>query len=383
MLHTLLVPGRVPSDTLRPKQRMEAVALEQEVYKVLESTPPSAKEFVRAIKEVLERELTWVAWKKGANAFVVPGKEQESAPAAAAGARKPGASNPNCIDWSKSSQPSLSTAVEQTRKDTAQKAARQKQNAVDGLQLKRELDQVGRRYDNLGEPLEKPEFKRRKMLRLLENGSAITFWAQGKIADHAQQQQPLLQALKVSQQQQYPTLEAVCMQVLREMDPDAGIELDFRRVAEDPMYRWRLGRLVAQKAPETDGLEKAEKIQEAVLTILPDSLTSELKAKLPPPKDADKAGKSSKEGAAPRQSADDASQGHPATATGQQPAVASPADEETAKIAGEADGPIHGHIGASEQQEQADGAAGQQSGAAGDDGAAEANAAAVADAALG
>lgn len=69
MLRTLLIPGKVPADTLKPKQRMEALALEKEVYKVLELTPRSGKEFCRAIREVLERETTWVSWKKGSGAF--------------------------------------------------------------------------------------------------------------------------------------------------------------------------------------------------------------------------------------------------------------------------------------------------------------------------
>lgn len=69
MLRTLLIPGKVPSDTLKPKQRMEALALEKDVYKVLELTPRNGKEFCRAIREVLERETTWVSWKKGGAAF--------------------------------------------------------------------------------------------------------------------------------------------------------------------------------------------------------------------------------------------------------------------------------------------------------------------------
>lgn len=69
MLRTLLIPGKVPADTLKPKQRMEALALEKEVYKVLELTPRNGKEFCRAVKDVLEREITWVSWKKGGAAF--------------------------------------------------------------------------------------------------------------------------------------------------------------------------------------------------------------------------------------------------------------------------------------------------------------------------
>lgn len=47
MLRTLLIPGKVPADTLKPKQRMEAGELEKQVYKVLEATPRSGKEFCR------------------------------------------------------------------------------------------------------------------------------------------------------------------------------------------------------------------------------------------------------------------------------------------------------------------------------------------------
>lgn len=39
--------------------------------------------------------------------------------------------------------------------------------------------------------------------------------------------------------------QALCGQLLREMDPESGIEDSYKRVAEDPVYRWRLGRTVA------------------------------------------------------------------------------------------------------------------------------------------
>lgn len=40
-------------------------------------------------------------------------------------------------------------------------------------------------------------------------------------------------------------LQALCGQLLREMDPETGIEDAYKRVAEDPVYRWRVGRTVA------------------------------------------------------------------------------------------------------------------------------------------
>jgi hypothetical protein len=44
----------------------------------------------------------------------------------------------------------------------------------------------------------------------------------------------------------HPPTQALCAQLLREMDPDTGIEDSYKRVAEDPVYRWRIGRTVAQ-----------------------------------------------------------------------------------------------------------------------------------------
>jgi hypothetical protein len=33
-------------------------------------------------------------------------------------------------------------------------------------------------------------------------------------------------------------------QAIRELLPESGIERDYRRMAEDALYRWRIGRLV-------------------------------------------------------------------------------------------------------------------------------------------
>jgi hypothetical protein len=49
--------------------------------------------------------------------------------------------------------------------------------------------------------------------RLLDNGSNLTLWAQARQADRRLQSHPLLNGLKVQDQQQYPTPEAVCAQV--------------------------------------------------------------------------------------------------------------------------------------------------------------------------
>jgi hypothetical protein len=35
------------------------------VYKLLEATPQGGREFAKAVREVLAREMTWVDWKKG------------------------------------------------------------------------------------------------------------------------------------------------------------------------------------------------------------------------------------------------------------------------------------------------------------------------------
>lgn len=43
----------------------QAVALEGRVYQLLEATPQGGREFAKAVREVLAREMTWVDWKKG------------------------------------------------------------------------------------------------------------------------------------------------------------------------------------------------------------------------------------------------------------------------------------------------------------------------------
>jgi hypothetical protein len=58
---------------------------------------------------------------------------------------------------------------------------------------------------------------------------------------------PLMEGLKVSEQERYPTTERVCSQLAREMDPEAAIEQAYKRVGADPVYRWRIGRAVAQE----------------------------------------------------------------------------------------------------------------------------------------
>lgn len=112
------------------------------------------------------------------------------------------------------------------------------------------------------------------------DASALTHWAQDNYAAAlAGTQPPLLAGLRVSEQPDYPLPQvrrragrpgrlperlparcrrpptrsrpaarrpqALCAQLLREMDPGAGIEDAYKRVTEDPVYRWRVGRAVA------------------------------------------------------------------------------------------------------------------------------------------
>ncbi|KAF8055936.1 hypothetical protein HT031_006575 [Scenedesmus sp. PABB004] len=276
-LRTLLMPGKVPADSLKPKQRIEALALEKEVYKALEATPPAGAAFARAVRGVLEREATWVAWKKGGRDFVVPGKDFD-APAAAA--KKPAPAATNCLDWSKPPVASLADALAKAEAEAAAKAEQKQKDTAEGLALKLEVERSGRQYDNMGEPPERPDVKRRRYLRLLDNGSAITFWAAARVSDRGLAEAPLLDGMRVDQQPQFPTPEAVCAQVLREADPDAGIDREYARVAEDALYRWRLGRVVANLSPETDGLENPERITEAVAKLLPGCVSEALREKL-------------------------------------------------------------------------------------------------------
>jgi hypothetical protein len=73
-----------------------------------------------------------------------------------------------------------------------------------------------------------------------------------------------MEGLKVSEQEQYPIIERVCTQLAREMDPEIAHEVAHvmpvpdkdgnfpegpppKRVLGDPVYRWRIGRAVAQE----------------------------------------------------------------------------------------------------------------------------------------
>lgn len=39
------------------------------MYSVLDATPARGKDFSRAVRDILERESTWVEWKKGGKGF--------------------------------------------------------------------------------------------------------------------------------------------------------------------------------------------------------------------------------------------------------------------------------------------------------------------------
>lgn len=44
---------------------MQAVAIEKRVYQLLEATPKDGPAFAAAVRELLQRETSWVEWKKG------------------------------------------------------------------------------------------------------------------------------------------------------------------------------------------------------------------------------------------------------------------------------------------------------------------------------
>ncbi|WIA41510.1 hypothetical protein OEZ86_008881 [Tetradesmus obliquus] len=275
VLRSLLLPGKVPAEGLKPKQRLEALALEEQVYKVLEATPRDGAKFCRAVREVLAREVTWVLWKKGGKDLVVPGKEPPAAAAAAAGpaGKKPPVPT-NCIEWSKPPVPSIAEAVAAAQKASARQAAQKRQRYEDGLSTLQQIADARRTYDNNGEPFEAPyKMRRRTVNQLGPTGcsSALHLWALRHVGDRSLKQQPLLAGLEVAQQP-YPTPEALCAQVMREMDPECGILQGDRRLADDGIFRWRVGRVVAQLSMQPDtlaGVDKPEGLQEAMHELFP------------------------------------------------------------------------------------------------------------------
>lgn len=84
-----------------------------------------------------------------------------------------------------------------------------------------------------------------RQVKLLDGGSSLTLWAQAKCEQAGAPPPPLLAGLRVDEQPQYPRPAAVCAQVLRELDPGNSIDKEFRRVYEDGLFRWRVGRMVA------------------------------------------------------------------------------------------------------------------------------------------
>jgi len=47
----------------------------------------------------------------------------------------------------------------------------------------------------------------------------------------------------------FPTLELLARPALEQMDPDQAIEAEYRVARTDPVYRWRMARLMARRWP--------------------------------------------------------------------------------------------------------------------------------------
>lgn len=55
--------------------------------------------------------------------------------------------------------------------------------------------------------------------------------------------------LKARERRAFPTLELLARPCLEQMDPEAAIEPEYRLARTDPVYRWRLARLMARRWP--------------------------------------------------------------------------------------------------------------------------------------
>ena len=77
----------------------------------------------------------------------------------------------------------------------------------------------------------------------------MTYWCEARQQQELQgRSEPLMAGLQVTAQEAYPIPERVCGQMLREMDPECGMEDEsYKRVVFDPVYRWRMGRAVAEE----------------------------------------------------------------------------------------------------------------------------------------
>lgn len=47
----------------------------------------------------------------------------------------------------------------------------------------------------------------------------------------------------------FPSLELLARPALEQMDPESAIDNEYRLVHQDPVYRWRMARLMARHWP--------------------------------------------------------------------------------------------------------------------------------------
>ena len=53
--------------------------------------------------------------------------------------------------------------------------------------------------------------------------------------------------LKASERKGFPTLEVLGGRALRELDPDCGIEKEYKQISRDKVYHWKVARMLSMR----------------------------------------------------------------------------------------------------------------------------------------
>lgn len=249
LLHAVQNPVK-QEPPLRTKQLQEAQALEGAVITALEATPEAGKAFAAAVLSCLRREDAWVLWKKG------------GAPPFPQVFNKEGKLQP-CPDYDrKPLEPSLREQTRQKEEAAAAAEARIKarRDAMLSALAREKRSALEMDIDEMMAP--------RKRIKtdsdILKGVSRLDTWVY-HVPDSN------MDGLKASERPGFPTLDLLARPTLDQMDPESCVEPDYRLARTDPVYRWRMARLMARHWP---GSQSVSPLPPWMPVALKDRLTS-------------------------------------------------------------------------------------------------------------
>ncbi|KAI8468971.1 MAG: THO complex subunit 1 transcription elongation factor-domain-containing protein [Monoraphidium minutum] len=222
LLHAVQAPVKPADASLKSKQVPEAQALEAEVFSALEATPEGGKGFAEAVRSVLRREEGWIRWKKGGPPPIPAGKIA-------------------CPDFER---PPLAPGLEERVTDgDAAAAATAARNATRREAILAALARERRSALEMDTDEALAPRKRVKTdSEVLRGVSRLDSWVY-HVPDNN------MEGLKVDERRGFPTLELLARPTLEQMDPESCIEAPYRLCRTDPVYRWRMARLMARRWP--------------------------------------------------------------------------------------------------------------------------------------